>query len=61
MARVSYKKGKFLFFDGKLLQRQIVPATKHLDTKSSGRQNVDIKMLKIFVQKSNSPQNKEKL
>ena len=32
IARVSYNKGKFLFFGGKMLQRQNVPATKRLGT-----------------------------
>ena len=36
IARVSYKKDNFLFIGGKMLQRQNVPATKHLGTNISG-------------------------
>ena len=42
---------KFLFFGGKLLLRQNVPATKRLGKKRSGRQNVDTRKLKIHVKK----------
>ena len=59
--RVSYNKGKFLFFRGKMLQRQNVPAIKSLCTKSSGRHNVDTKKFKIRVKKSSPSHKKENI
>ena len=44
-----------------MLQRQIVPATKHLGTRSSGRQNVDTKKLKFRVKKCSPSDNKENI
>ena len=61
MASVSYKKGKILFFGGKMLQHQNVPATKRLGTKSYGSQNVDTKKLKILFEKCSPPHNNENI
>ena len=38
-----------------------MPATKQLGTRSSGRQNVDTKLLSIHVKKCRPPHNKENI
>ena len=43
-----------------MLQRQNVPATKRLGTKTSGHQNINTKKLKILVRKMPSPTQQRK-
>ena len=50
-----------MYFGGKMLQRQYVPATKRHITKISGRQNIDTKKFMTCVKKISSSHSKENI
>ena len=59
IARVLYRPDKFFFFDGKLLQRLTVSATKRFGTIRSGRLNVVTKKLKTRAKNCSHPRKNE--